>query len=650
MARRAPATSAEALREELVRLSQGLRAAQPQLFGKPDESFVSMGFQDVYVGALVKRLWLLFAAVACLLLAACVNSANLWVARAVARRHEMTIRVAIGASRSRVLRQLITESVLVSALAGTIGLLLGWWGLHALLAHAPTAIPRVEEISFFPAVLLSGAIGTIVAVAFGLLGATPSFRAGLASALGQRTLAGARGGARVRAGLLVTETALAVLLVCAAGLLVTSFYKLMTVDKGFSSAGVWSFAFARLPSDYDAARRQSFAETYLQRVRSLPGVTAAGALSNLPLQRGVNYPVTRDSRDDISEGGTELRMVTPGAIEALSIRLRYGRTIAEADLSTSAHVALVNESLARQFFGTANVVGQRLDVGRWKGQWLSPGYHAGTEIIGVVSDVRDIALDKRPRLTVYLPQPAAASIRPSRRRSSVHSPRSSARRSPCSDIKRRCSGARRAIGAARRRGDFRHHGVRRAGPRARDQRTHGSRSQLGEFDSIDPGRRDAPRVGRRGAWPRARGRRVTLAGGESVRRVGDTTVRARGGWRIDDRHGGGGVCRAGATGAQVAAGGGVAVVGYARVPTARRGGNSPPRSLDSLPLRHRSKRTPRSKDFERRPACGDRRRPELPSGVRGASAAPALRPMQVVDGIPGGDFSRAEVLGDVPRL
>jgi predicted permease len=405
VARLRESTTPTAFRGELVRLGRALRSEQPQLFDRADEGFVPMSFRDVHTGGgLATRLWLLLSAVVCLLLVAAVNSANLWIARAVARQHEMVIRVAIGAGIRRVVRQLVTESLLVSIVSGVAGLVLGWWALRALVAHSPIRLPRADEISFGPSIAVSVLFLTAVAVLFGMFAALPARRVNVVSALGQRTTSGSRMGARLRSSLIIAETAFAVVLVSSAALLITSFYRLMSVDKGFATERTWAVRFARLPDAYDPARRQAVANDFVARLRALPGVENAGALSNFPLERGMNFVVSPEENPDAAEGAAEFRFVSPGAMEALSIRLHHGRLISQADLAAGVHVAVISESMARRFFGDVNAVGRRIEIGRWKGEWVGGGYHGGTEVVGVVADVRDVALDRQPRLTLYLPQ------------------------------------------------------------------------------------------------------------------------------------------------------------------------------------------------------------------------------------------------------
>jgi predicted permease len=404
LARLAPSTTQATLDAELARLTRALRTSQPQLFERADQGFVAMSFQDVYVGALSKQLWLLLLAVGSLLLVASVNSANLWVARAMARRGEMSIRVALGAGRGRIGRQLATESLLVIALAAASGLTVGWWTMRFLIAHSPIPIPRSDEVSFLPAALASIAVLAGVALSFGLAAAVPAVRGNLSSRLSQRASSSDSQSKRLRSLLIAAEVALTVLMVSSASLVAKSLYRLMTVDKGFATAGVWTVRLGALPKSYDGAMRGQLARRALERVRALPEVRSAGTVSNFPLERGMNFPVTAEGNANASNGGVELRFVSPGAMEALGLKIKHGRVITAADLSAGGHVAVITETMALRFFGRRNAVGAGLEIGKWKGQWLGNGYHGRTEIVGVVGDVRDVALNKEPRLTVYLPQ------------------------------------------------------------------------------------------------------------------------------------------------------------------------------------------------------------------------------------------------------
>jgi predicted permease len=187
-----------------------------------------------------------------------------------------------------------------------------------------------------------------------------------------------------------------------AGLLAASFFHLRQLDPGYDPTDVLTIRVAKLPAAYTNANRQALETTLLDRVRRLPGVEAAGMISSFPLERGVNLPVSVEGRPERAEGSVELRAVSPGTLEALRLRLLAGRLLDQSDVAEGVHRAVISETFARHFFPGANPIGQRIEINRYKGQWFG-GYRGGTEIIGVVGDVRDRALTRAPRWTVYAP-------------------------------------------------------------------------------------------------------------------------------------------------------------------------------------------------------------------------------------------------------
>jgi predicted permease len=362
-----------------------------------------LGFTEVYVGDLGRTLWVLLAAVGCVLLISCANAANLLLARAVAREREIVVRSALGAGRGRILRQLLLEGIALSLIAGAVGAVVGSWSLGALLSLAPSALPRGDEIGLDLRVLaLTGAIVAITGIAFGLVAALPTSRLDLATSLRDRMRAGANRG-RLREMLVVAETAFAIVLLAAAGLFIASFAKLRGVDPGFSAESVVAVRFGRMPRDYSTERRIAFSGGLLDRVRAIPGVEAAGGVSNFPLERGPNIPVAIAGRPNDFEGDVEWRAVTPGALDALAVPIRRGRALTEADRLGAARVALVNETFVRRFFPNEDPIGHRVEIGKWKGAWLSPAFDGAAEIVGVVADTRELALDRAPKRTVIVP-------------------------------------------------------------------------------------------------------------------------------------------------------------------------------------------------------------------------------------------------------
>jgi predicted permease len=402
IARVAGGGSRSTLAVDLSRAGAAFRLEHPDLVQDANEGFVARTFSDLYAGDLRTTLWVLFAAVASLLLIGCANAANLVLARSMARSREIVLRTAIGAGRGRIVRQLLTEGLALAAIAGALGTVAGLWGVRLLMALAPRALPRAQEIGLDWRVLAL-ALGAIMAsgLVFGLVAGLPARRLSLASALGARW-SGGSSRLKFRGALLVGQTAVAAVMLVCAGLLAASFFHLRQLDPGFDPADVLTVRIPKLPASYSNASRQVLETALLDRVRRLPGVEAAGMISSFPLERGVNLPVSIEGRPERAEGSVELRAVSPGTLEALRLRLLAGRLLDQGDVVEGVHRAVVSETFARHFFPDANPIGQRIEINRYKGQWFG-GYRGGTEIIGVVGDVRDRALTRAPRWTVYAP-------------------------------------------------------------------------------------------------------------------------------------------------------------------------------------------------------------------------------------------------------
>jgi predicted permease len=219
-------------------------------------------------------------------------------------------------------------------------------------------------------------------------------------------LAGTRGvtgaGTRIREALVLLETSVAVVLLAGATLLSASFARLIRVDPGFDADRVLAVRLGRLPPDYDPARLDALVERLLERVRALPGVEYAAAAPNLPLERGMNFPVAIPERPDLATGAVELRFVSPDYLATLGIPLRAGRDFDENDTAGSEPVAIVNEAFARRFWQDASPVGRTIQVGHINGRWLRPGLERQTRVIGVAADIHEIGLDRPAKATVLL--------------------------------------------------------------------------------------------------------------------------------------------------------------------------------------------------------------------------------------------------------
>ena len=395
----------ERVRDDLAAVTRSLHDEHPQLLSNPNGGLRLLSYQDVHVGSLRTTLWMLLGAVGCVLLIACVNAANLLLARAVARQQEIVLRAAIGAGRGRILRQLLIEGLAVATAAGVLGTIVGMWSVRVVVALAPRTLPRADVIGLDHRVLaFTFAIVVVTGVVFGLVAALPTWRLDLVSALGARTR-NTPGRARLRDLLVVVETAFAVVLLTGAGLLIASFARLRGIDPGFSVQSVLATRFERMPRDYDAVKRWEFERALLERVRQIPSVEAAGGVTSFPLERGVNMPMVIEGRPDQAEGDIEWRGITPGYLEALKVPIRRGRAFAASDAKAGVRVAIINETFAKRFFPDEDPIGKRVEIGRWKGNWLAPGFASGgaAEIVGVVADVREMRLDRDPKRTLFVP-------------------------------------------------------------------------------------------------------------------------------------------------------------------------------------------------------------------------------------------------------
>ncbi|MFW6202543.1 MAG: ABC transporter permease, partial [Gemmatimonadota bacterium] len=367
-----------------------------------------LDFADDLLGSLQTALWLLLGAVALVLLIGCANVANLLLVRATGRRREIAIRAALGAGRGRIVGQTLTESVLLALGGGGLGLILGLWGVDALLALVPVSLPRVDEIGLDVRVFaFTAGISILTGVIFGLAGALPASRERLlASVLRIDARGGLGSGQRGRKILVAAETALSVMLLAGAGLLIASFAQLSGVDKGFEAENVLTASFTRFPPDYTTGEQIArFENQVLERVETLPDVISASATSALPLGSALNFPMTVEGRPDATQPDVELRAINGDYFETLRIPVEQGRAFDATDAG-GPPVVVVNAAFAREFFGETNPIGQRIRLGVLGGDDdMIPGFvDPPREIVGVTGDVREMALDQPPEVTMYIPQ------------------------------------------------------------------------------------------------------------------------------------------------------------------------------------------------------------------------------------------------------
>jgi putative ABC transport system permease protein len=390
------ATMASA-RGEMNAIAARLRDQYPATnasFGVTTDSLI-----ERVIGPTTERtLWVLFGSVACVLLIACANVANLMLARVVVRHHEFSVRAALGAGKMRMVRQALTENVAVSLLAGAVALLIAWVGILALRSWAAGVLPRASTIELDAGVLL---FALASALGCGLLaGLPPALQlatARPANALregGGSRLLGGRHGRRLNQGLVVAEIALAVMLLCGSGLLIHSFLRVQSANRGFDTQNVLLLQID-LPNTYNSPERvRSFYSDAMARIRALPDVAAAGAISDFFIHRQPDYRIALEGQPprlptDPAPPLTEDNVV-PGYFEAMRIPLLRGRLLEERDLAPDApQVVVINEEMARRFWPGDDPIGKRLKYG------LDPAANQPWKtVVGVVADMRRQRLDE----------------------------------------------------------------------------------------------------------------------------------------------------------------------------------------------------------------------------------------------------------------
>jgi putative ABC transport system permease protein len=388
-------------REDVDRIEQAIAQQFPTKVGGYSIGMDSL--LDSMVALYQRPLWILFGAVGFIMLIACVNVSNLLLARATTRTGEIAVRSALGAGRTRLMRQLLAESVVLSLAGGAAGLLLGSWGVRALMAVAPADLPRADAVRMDSTVLIFSVLLSVIAgLVFGLAPAVVASRPDLAVFLKDvRRDGGSSGGRRRLRGVLVAaQVALALVLLAGAGLAARSFDRLTRVDPGFRTSNVLTFEIVLPEATYpQMAAITQFFRDYVERIQRQPGITAAGAVSFTPLARsrfGGSFSLL-DRPEASNEGNAQVRSVTPGYMEALSIPLRAGRFVDARDTEIAPRVALVSESAARRYWPGGNPVGKQIRV------HVNESIRAPREIIGVVGDVRIRGLEIEPVPVIYVP-------------------------------------------------------------------------------------------------------------------------------------------------------------------------------------------------------------------------------------------------------
>jgi putative ABC transport system permease protein len=355
-----------------------------------------------FTGEIRSRLLILLGAVGLVLLIACANVANLLLARASARRKEIAVRAGLGASRSRIARQLLTESVMLSVIGGTLGVLVAWWGTKALAALSPPALIDFQSVKVnLPVLLFTLGLAVITGLIFGLAPALEATRFDLQDSLKESGKNVGGGGHRVRNVFVITQVALALVLLVCAGLMVKSLNRLQSVDPGFNPQNLLTVR-VTLPGRYEEeTKRIDFFKQAIARMKAIPGVEAAGAINTPPftgLYSGTTVEVDGQDLPPDQELKTGVCVTDVNYFQAMQIPLKQGRLYTEQEATEMRHVVLVNEAFVQKNLGGGNPLGRQLTI-------YMKNENVPSEIIGVVGDHKHLGLDTAVEPVAYWPHP-----------------------------------------------------------------------------------------------------------------------------------------------------------------------------------------------------------------------------------------------------
>ena len=397
-----PGVTLEQAQAELKEIAEQYRAAFPRQMAE-GESVGVQPYQDLFTAGVAKYLWIVLGAVTFLLLIACANVANLQLARAAARRREIALRMALGAAGGRIVRQLLTEGLLLSVAGGAAGLLLAAWLTQLLTTLLPAGLlPRIAEVGVDWRVL---AFTLAAAVATGLLfGMAPAWQArkvDVNASLKECSGKGAAARGRLRSALVVAEVALSLVLLVGAGLLIRTFTNLLGVTPGFDPRNVLTFQLDLNGERYDTAdEAAAFYRDALERIGRLPGVEAAAVTNKLPLDWQFNMPIFLPDKPDQAQS-VQVRVISPDYFRVMRIDVRRGRVFSGADDRAAPPVAVVNEAFARRYFGGQDAAAQQLSVGRGVDDPVR-------QVVGVIGDIKQQGLERPAPPMVFVPVQQAA--------------------------------------------------------------------------------------------------------------------------------------------------------------------------------------------------------------------------------------------------
>jgi putative ABC transport system permease protein len=426
VARLKPGVTPQQAQTDLTNISATLTQRYPANYASGGFGLYGVSMLDEIVGNIRPALFILLGAVGFVLLIACANVANLLLARAAAREREVAIRAALGARRGRLIRQLLTESIVLAIIGTVVGLALAYLGVKLFALLGPRDIPRIEEIALDARVVgFSVLMALITGIAFGLAPALQISKPSLHDSLKEGARGSTAGRQRLRAGLVVSEVAIALVLLIGAGLMIKSFQRLLQINMGFRTERTLTMRLTLPSTKYkDDNQVISFYRQLLDKIKALPGVESAGAISELPLSGAYSSGTTGVDNPDSAEGlrqfrgipyiEADRRVVSADYFKTLGLSLRNGRLLTEADNENAPPVAVVDDAFEKRFWPETGAIGKRFVYRFNNGTNIQWG-----QIVGVVSHVRHYGVDEvkqyglaqEGREEIYFPYSQSASNR-----------------------------------------------------------------------------------------------------------------------------------------------------------------------------------------------------------------------------------------------
>jgi putative ABC transport system permease protein len=407
VARLKPGTTVEQAQADMDTIAARLRSQYPEFNTGWGVSVVPLRLQ--FTGDIRKPLFILLGSVGLVLLIACANVANLLLARANSRRKEIAVRTGLGASRWRIVRQLLTESVMLSAVGGFLGLALAWWGTRALIAIAPPSLASLKGVSVsLPVLAFTLGVSVLTGIFFGLVPAVEAARFNLQSALkeGGKNVGGSSATHRLRNVFVVTQVALALVLLIGAGLLIKSLNKLQSVDPGFNPRGLLTMRVSLPMQKYDTETKTvSFFNRVLEQIKALPGVEDAGAIDALPFtipHSGTGIQIEGEPKRPAGQQlSTGVCVVSKDYFTTMSIPLKQGRSFTAEEEREMRHVVVVNEEFVHRNLPGQNPIGKRVTINM-------KDENVPSEIVGVVGNSKHRSLEDKDAPMSYWPHPELA--------------------------------------------------------------------------------------------------------------------------------------------------------------------------------------------------------------------------------------------------